>query len=99
MIVILLMLLGLALTVTFVGLFLSTRSSSEDQEISYSTGHTITTRHARERSYVVRSEMLHGPRTARTLRERRYTAAQRVERRSSVSMLPSVNIGGLLGTG
>jgi hypothetical protein len=99
MVGILLMLLGLALVVTLVGLFLSTRSSSDEQEISYSTGHTITTRHARERSYVVRSEMLHGSRAPRTMRERRYTAAARVERRSPVSMLPSVNIGGLIGAG
>jgi Peptidase_C39 like family len=98
MIVILLMLLGLALVVTFVGLLLSSRSSSDQQEISYSTERNIATRHARERSYVVRSEMLHGSGTARTVREQRYTA-ESVERRSLTSMLPSVNIGGLIGAG
>lgn len=99
MIVILLMLLGLALAVTLFGWFLSSRSSSDQSEISYSTGRGTPTRHARERSYVVRSEMLHGASTARTLREQRYTTVERVERRSLASMLPSINIGGLIGSG
>jgi hypothetical protein len=99
MVVILLMLLGLALAVTLVGLFLSSRSSSDQAEISYSTGRNTTTRHARERSYVVRSEMLHGSSAARTMREQRYTTVGRVERRSLASMLPSVNIGGFIGAG
>src|SRR5947209_7828070 len=98
MVVILLMLLGLALVVTLVGLLLSSRSSSDQQEISYSTGRNINTRHARERSYVVRSEMLHGSSAARTMREQRYTV-ERVERRSLASILPSVNIGGFIGAG
>jgi hypothetical protein len=101
MVVILLMLLGLALAVTFVGLLLSMRSSSDQQEITYSTGHHLTARYARERSYVVRSEMLHGSKAARTMREQRY-AVERAERRSFASMLPSVNIGnigGLIGAG
>src|SRR5579884_1136598 len=99
MVVILLTLLGLALAVTLIGLFLSSRSSSDQSEISYSTGRNMPTRHARERSYVVRSEMLHGSSTARTLREQRYATVERVERRSLGSMLPSVNIGGFIGAG
>jgi Na+-transporting methylmalonyl-CoA/oxaloacetate decarboxylase gamma subunit len=95
MIVILLMLLGLALVVIFVGLLLSSRSSSDQQEISYSTGHNIATRHVRERSYVVRSEMLRGSNTTRTVREQRYTG----QRRSFARAFPSVNIGGLTGAG
>lgn len=99
MVVILLTLLGLALAVTLIGLFLSSRSSSDQSEISYSTGRNMPPRHARERSYVVRSEMLHGSSTARTLREQRYATVERVERRSLASMLPSVNIGGFIGAG
>lgn len=95
MFVILLMLLGFALMLTFVGWLLSSRSSSNQQEISYSTGRNITTRHARERSYVVRSEMLRGSGATRAIREQRYTA----ERRPVSSILPSMNIGGFIGAG
>lgn len=96
MFILLLTLLGIALTITFAGLFLSSRMQAPPkQEISY-VGRNASGKRGRERSYVVRHEMLHGDTAVAPARGRRY-ASNVVTRRSLSGVFASFNIGEALG--